>query len=660
MMFHSRVVSVLLVSVLLPGLLVDSVLGKSSPSSRRSAAAVSSRRQGGRTSGSPPTSRVNVGRSSRSSNGVPPSSTQRRRQALDDDEDAESTPVEDDDDDDDDDEGDLGFLDLGGSEEEDDEEPPRRSIPPPRRPATGSARTARETALHRSSRRRPPQQQPQPRRPVLEDDDDEDEMEPNFRRPPPSSSRRPPPGSQRPLARNNAAAAGYPGRGGPPPRGGRPGPGARAGTVVPYGQQPRSAYAGAFTRGLSLIRESMPDPAAVREAALQSIQAARETTSNLSTNLYRDIKGLTSSELEQVMLKATRPDDSGVKGKHVERLVGVTYQISARYDIYDAVLRKLWSKMAERDWRTTIKALYILHRFSADGSPDHAPALKARLRELRRTRDPKRKDKYFNSKQLLAGDVTPENKAYRAFLARYSSYVLLRAQCFGGLFDEISQEKVDKKKPPQQQKPVTATNLRPEHLDAAVLLLKAGVACQLREGEECEHTAIAVERVVADLMGLCSAVATALNKSLKPLPDLRGADPSVLRKWCEFYKELVPQTKVMIKKSTPKLDAYGLFLPSRMGTSVAPDLLQKGLDLKDEKEDDDNENAEPESETAPKDGDAQKDEDDDNDEEEEDEEEPPADKKTDDKKDKEAIEEEDDLEDEYEYEEEEYYEDEEE
>jgi ENTH domain len=103
---------------------------------------------------------------------------------------------------------------------------------------------------------------------------------------------------------------------------------------------------------------------------------ARETTSGLSTNLYREVKGLTSSELEQVMLKATRPDDTAVKGKHAERLVGVTYQVSSRFDIYDAVLRKLWGKMAEKDWRTTIKALYILHRFSADGAPEHAPALK--------------------------------------------------------------------------------------------------------------------------------------------------------------------------------------------------------------------------------------------------------------------------------------------
>lgn len=192
----------------------------------------------------------------------------------------------------------------------------------------------------------------------------------------------------------------------PGPAGGRPGSN-RGGRVVPYGNSRRGApQPSAFTRGLSALRESIPDPSTIKNTAFSSISAAKESTSKLSSNLYREIKGLTSSELEQVMLKATQPNDTPVKGKHVERLVGVTYQISGRYDIYDAVLRKVWGKMVEKDWRTNIKALYILHRFSADGAPDHQAALKARLRELRRTRDPKRKEKYFNSKQLMAGDAT--------------------------------------------------------------------------------------------------------------------------------------------------------------------------------------------------------------------------------------------------------------
>ena len=363
-------------------------------------------------------------------------------------------------------------------------------------------------------------------------------------------------------------------------------PRGRRGQVVPY---PSRQQPGAFTRGLSAIRESIPDAATVKSAAATSISAARETTTKLSSNIYREVKGLTSSELEQVMLKATRPDDGPVKGKHVERLVGVTYQISGRYDIYDAVLRKLWNKMAEKDWRTSLKSLYILHRFSADGAPEHQAALKARLRELRRTRDPKRKgEKYFNSKTLLADSGKEEAKPYRDFMSRYAHYVLLRAQCFGGMFSEIAQDSSpsssSSSRPSrssskaQPQKPITAAALRPEHLEAAQMILKAGCACTLKEDEVCESTAMCVERVVSDLIGLTRATAVALNRALKGGRDGKGADPAVVKRWCEFYsEELLPQTKGLMKETSPELDAYGLFLPSRMGASVSGELLQKGL-----------------------------------------------------------------------------------
>ena len=211
--------------------------------------------------------------------------------------------------------------------------------------------------------------------------DDEEEDPPSRRSSPPSRGRSG--GSRKPPSSSRSKKSGGSSRRprydddyrGPPPRN-RPPPGRRGrADVVPYSRQQPST----FSRGLDALRNSIPDPSSVRNAAVSSLNAARETTSNLSANLYREVKGLTSSELEQVMLKATRPDDTAVKGKHVERLVGVTYQISSRYDIYDAVLRKLWSKMAEKDWRTTIKALYILHRFSADGAPEHAPALKVSI-----------------------------------------------------------------------------------------------------------------------------------------------------------------------------------------------------------------------------------------------------------------------------------------
>lgn len=239
--------------------------------------------------------------------------------------------------DDEDEEDDFGFADPyeeedGFDEEEEEEEEDYR--PKKKRSSSSRGPPSRGGSRPKSSRSS-----------RYRDDDDYDRRG------------RPPPGGSRRSSR----------RGPPPPRRDS------RGRMVPYG---RDAGPSAFTKSLEILKNSIPDPSTVRDAAMGSLSVAREATSGLSTNLYREMKGLASSELEQVMLKATRPDDTAVKGKHVERLVGVTYQISARYDIYDAVMRKLWAKMAEKDWRTTIKALYILHRFSADGAPEHAAALK--------------------------------------------------------------------------------------------------------------------------------------------------------------------------------------------------------------------------------------------------------------------------------------------
>ncbi|KAL3799021.1 hypothetical protein HJC23_005160, partial [Cyclotella cryptica] len=353
------------------------------------------------------------------------------------------------------------------------------------------------------------------------------------------------------------------------------------------GPPPPPPVPSAFTRGLSAIRDRIPDPDAVKQTVLTATKAAQETTTKLSSNIYREVKGLTSSELEQVMLKATRPDDVPVKSKHVERLVGVTYQISGKYDIYDAVLRKLWNKMAERDIRTKLKSV---------------EALKQRLRALRKTKDPKRSasggkggggTRYFDSKVLIGTDTDPETQGYRAFLSRYAHYVLTRAQTFGGVFNEISLAQMPPSSPPSKKSRSKSSSkssaaaaaskpknppLCEEHLKFAQMVLKAGLACTLHDGEECESTAMCVERVAADLMGLTAAVAVALKRELKQPSDIE--DEALMKQWCQFYsEELLPDTKKFVKKTSSKLDVYGLYLPSRMSASLPQELLERGLKL---------------------------------------------------------------------------------
>lgn len=186
------------------------------------------------------------------------------------------------------------------------------------------------------------------------------------------------------------------------------------------------------------------------------------------------------------------------------------------------------------------------------------------------------------------------NAQYRTFVPRYAHYVLLRAQCFSGMFTEIAPEervpptkrptpKAQAKQPPSSvndaaaAKPITSTCLRTENLEAAKLVLKAGCACVPKDGETCENIALASERVVVDLMSLTAAVALALNRAIKG-KESKDADPEAIKLWCQFYSdELLPQTKATVKKASPILDAFGLYLPTRISTAVSKEVLRLGL-----------------------------------------------------------------------------------
>lgn len=47
--------------------------------------------------------------------------------------------------------------------------------------------------------------------------------------------------------------------------------------------------------------------------------------------------------------------------------------------------------MTDKEWRVVTKALYIVHRFAADGSSEHAPNLRQSMVVLRNHHDSRRK-----------------------------------------------------------------------------------------------------------------------------------------------------------------------------------------------------------------------------------------------------------------------------
>ena len=87
--------------------------------------------------------------------------------------------------------------------------------------------------------------------------------------------------------------------------------------------------------------------------------------------------------------------------------------------------------MAEKDWRTVTKSLYILHRVGIAADPElHREFLK-RYFALRRTLHKKSRSLYYSSTKIAEakGEET-------LFLKTYSAFVLDRFTHFSGRFEE--------------------------------------------------------------------------------------------------------------------------------------------------------------------------------------------------------------------------------
>lgn len=146
--------------------------------------------------------------------------------------------------------------------------------------------------------------------------------------------------------------------------------------------------------------------------------------------LARQVKVYSSSKLEGCLLRATRPDGAAVDEQGVEQLLHATEHFPSIRSYHKGceptrvMVRKIWKKCNEGDWRTASKGLYVLHRLLRDcGSDDDAEALALEFRR-------------FSSKALVNGadhlelpvDLMPgEGGPERAWLERYSAYLLFRS-----------------------------------------------------------------------------------------------------------------------------------------------------------------------------------------------------------------------------------------
>ena len=354
-------------------------------------------------------------------------------------------------------------------------------------------------------------------------------------------------------------------------------------------------------------------------------------------------KAYYSSEYEKFLLTATWPSDQRVSPQLAKRLVESVARFPARPhalpddDPYRVTLRKLWKKMVEKDWRTTTKALYLLHALSRSTPTKNARALSRTLKSMVGDADPKSGKKYFSRRELVALREADDADGRAALVDAYAGFVLRRALLFAGRFEDVS--------PPSKKKKAAAPEACDADADAATLkraqnaLLVADhalqfVAVALDDGAPRRAHLVVVsclELVVADLVEAWGAAGASLGPLLAAAAgDGDDATAAGARDAAAKYAALRPKVKKAAKAALKTLRFFDLRVSADLSAGDVDDAaleaaLAKGGGAEEAEDDDEDDEADEEDD----------DEEDEEDEEEDDDEEEEEDEDEDDEEDEE-------------------------
>ncbi|CAM9497297.1 unnamed protein product, partial [Choristocarpus tenellus] len=294
--------------------------------------------------------------------------------------------------------------------------------------------------------------------------------------------------------------------------------------------------------------------------------------------VFRELKGSMSSDLEKTLIKATRPDNNPAKRKHVNLLLqAAELSFPAYMDPKDTrlsnweqgpywmTLHKLWRRMAEKDYRTAAKALYVVHRLARGTSVESWGYFKKTIVQMRRAEDPRTKSKYFSSRVIRA--VEEDGSVYSSWLDSYAKFALLRMQAFAPDLAELA-----------------LVDAETEHakaagvLDKAERLVEAALACRLGPDLDNDVTCDCLKLVVDDLCELWALFQQKLEIRLQQRFAEGGLSEEELQHtlhFVEFYLDNLRPARELVQDSHRLLAYYSHATPIGLGNALAPDMLQE-------------------------------------------------------------------------------------
>jgi len=316
-----------------------------------------------------------------------------------------------------------------------------------------------------------------------------------------------------------------------------------------------------------------------KNAASQAVQTsklaatkAKVLTTEAATKAHeatRLAKAYYSSDYEQFLLKATWPNDARVEPELAKKLVDSVAHFPARPrtlpqdDPYRVTLRKLWKKMVEKDWRTTTKALYLLHSLSRSTPLKNARALSRTLKSMLADADPKTGRKFFNRRDLVAVKVDAAKEPRKqALVEAYAGYVLRRTLLFAGArFDDVAVPKA--KSDDESVCSAADDSLALKRAENALLVLEHAltfvtVALADADGPREAHLVVVscLELVVHDIKDALRLAAASLSHFAAKRET--GVDLSNLVELMDKYAKLRPRLIKALKQASKTLRFFDL------------------------------------------------------------------------------------------------------
>jgi hypothetical protein len=205
--------------------------------------------------------------------------------------------------------------------------------------------------------------------------------------------------------------------------------------ILPSRKEPLSAIA---LQGWQALQEKLRTSTKV---VLETTTVGTKQALTAAKIASRGLKSYFSSDFEALLLRVTEPDDKRPAKDDIERILATIGTFIRNIDMnsdnnpYRVTLRKIWNKISEPDFRTKLKALYILHIILRYTDPEDSMIFKKLMDKMSKEYCKKFRNYYFkfDSMQSQLTDDLPLGN----FLAKYTSCVFKRSKAFTSEFEEM-------------------------------------------------------------------------------------------------------------------------------------------------------------------------------------------------------------------------------